>query len=59
MYKVVLRLQNMGSKVHQTVPMSAFSANLTHETSGWEISYIIIFRLRNKLVYDNKNGLDY
>jgi hypothetical protein len=56
---VVLRRQSIGSKVHQTVPMSAFSANLTHETSGWVVSYIVIFRLRNKLVYENKNGLDH
>lgn len=55
---MVPRRQIIGSIVHQTVPMSAFSANLTHETNGCVISYIITFRALNKLVCENKNGLD-
>jgi len=55
-----LRRRNIGSIVHHTVPMSAaFSANLTHETIDCGISYIVTFRLLNKLVYENKNGLDH
>jgi hypothetical protein len=56
---MVLRRQNVGSIVHQTLPMSAFSANLTHVPYGCGISYIVTFRLLNKLVYENKNGLDH